>query len=77
MNNLSYDVKSIFLPEIENIFFKLLLQNMELTVVGNIYSPSIQLEFLEIVNTHFSTLNTDNNEICILDNFNIHLYLNN
>ena len=27
-NNLSYDIKSFFLPEIENIFFELLLPNM-------------------------------------------------
>ena len=36
-NDLSYDVKSFFPPEIENIFFELLLPNTKPIVVGIIY----------------------------------------
>ena len=76
-NDLSYDVKYIFPPEIENIFFELLLPNTKPIVVRIIYRRASQLEFLEIINTHFSKLNTNNNEIYILGDFNINLYLNN
>ena len=77
-NDLSYDVKSFLPPEIENIFFELLLPNTKPIVVGIIYRPPSQSEFLEIINTHFSKLDTNNNEIYIvLGDFNINLYLNN
>ena len=74
---MSYDVKSFFPPEIENIFFEILLPNTKPIVVGIIYRPPSQSEFLEIINTHFSKLDTNNNEIYILGDFNINLYLNN
>ena len=76
-NDLSYDVKSFFPPEIENIFFEILLPNTKPIIVGIIYRPPSQSEFLEIINTHFSKLDTNNNEIYILGDFNINLYLNN
>ena len=76
-NDLSYDVKSFFPPEIENSFFEILLPNTKPIIVGIIYRPPSQSEFLEIINTHFSKLDTNNNEIYILGNFNINLYLNN
>ena len=76
-NNLSYDAKSFFPPEIENIFFKLLLPNTNPIDVRIVYRPPSQSEFLEIINTHFSKLDTSNNEIYILGNFNINLYLDN
>ena len=76
-NYLSYDVKSFFPSETENIFFELLLPNTEPVVVGIIYRPPTQSEFLEIINTHFSKLHTNNNEIYLFGNFNINLYLNN
>ena len=50
---------------------------MKPIVVGIIYQPPSQSEFLEIINTHFSKLDTNNNEIYILGDFNINLYLNN
>ena len=76
-NNLSYDVKSFFPPEIENIFFELLLPNIKPIVAGIIYRPPSLSGSLEIINTHFSKLYTNNNEIYILGDFNINLYLNN
>ena len=41
-NDLNYDVKSFFLPEIENIFFELLLANTKPIVVGIVYQPPSQ-----------------------------------
>ena len=76
-NDLSYDIKSFFPPEIENIFFELLLPNRKPIVVRIIYRPPCQSEFLGIINTHFSKLDTNNNEIYILGCFNINVYLNN
>ena len=49
-----------FAPEIENIFFELLLPNMKPIVVGIIYGKPIQSEFLEIIYIHFSKLDTKN-----------------
>ena len=76
-NNLSYDVKSFFSPEVENVFFELLLPSTKPIVTGIIYWPPIQSEFLEIINNHFNKIDTINNEIYILGDFNIKLYLNN
>ena len=76
-NELSFDVKSFFPHEIQNILFEILLPNTKPIVVGIIYRPPSQSEFLEIINTHFSKLDTNNNEIYILGDFNINLYLNN
>ena len=38
-NDLSYDVKSYFPKDIENIFLELLLPNTKPIVVGTIYCP--------------------------------------
>ena len=66
-----------FPPEIENIFLELLLPNTKPIVVGIIYRPPSQSEFSEIINTRFSKLDTNNNEIYTLHDFYINLYLNN
>ena len=65
-SDLSYDVKSFFPSEIENIFFELLLPNTKLLIAGIIYRPPSQSDFLEIKNAHFSKLNTNNDEITYL-----------
>ena len=62
-NDLSFDVKPFFQPEIENVFFEILLPNTKPLVVGIVYRPPSQSEFLEIISTHFSNLDTKNNEI--------------
>ena len=63
--------------KLKTFFFELLLPNTKPIVVGIVYRPPSQSEFLEIINTHFSKLDTNNNEICILGDFNINLYLDN
>ena len=47
-------------------FFELLLPITKPIVVGIIYRLPSQLDFLEIINNHFSKLDTNNNEIYIL-----------
>ena len=76
-NDLSYDVKSFVPLEIEYIFFKLLLPNTKTIVALIIYRPVSELDFLGIINTYFSKLDIDNNEIWIHGDSNINLYLNN
>ena len=76
-NDLSFDVKPFFPPEIENVFFEILLLNPKPIVVGIIYRSSSQSQFLEVINNHFSKLDTNNNENYRLGDFNINLYLNN
>ena len=66
-----------FPPEIENVFLEILLPNTKPIVVGIIYRSPSQSEFLEIISTHFSKLDTHSNEIYILGDFNLNLYLNN
>ena len=46
---------------------------MKPIVAGIIYRPPSQSGFLEVINTHFSKLDTSNNEIYIPSNFNINL----
>ena len=76
-NDLSFVVKPFFPPKIENISFEILLPNTKPMVVRIIYRLPSQSEILEIINTHFSKLDTNNNEIYILGDFNINFYLNN
>ena len=74
-NDLSYDIKSSFPPEIENIYLEMLLLNTKPIVIGIIYWPPSQSEFLEIINTHFIKLDTNNNEIYVLGDFDINLLI--
>ena len=76
-NNWSYEVKSVFSPEVGNVFFELLLPNTKPIVTWIISWPPIQSEFLDIINNHFNKIDTINNEIYILGDFNTKLYLNN
>ena len=76
-NDLSCDLKLFFPPEIENIFCELLLPKTKSIVAGIIYRPPCQSDFSVITNSHFSKLDTSNNKIYILDDFNISPYRNN
>ena len=73
-NDLGYYVKYFLSPDIENIFFELLLPNTKTNVFGIIYPPPSRSEILEIINTLFSKLDSNNIEIYI---YNINLYLDN
>ena len=60
----------------ENIFFELLLPNTKPIVVGTIYRPPNQTNFMEIFNENLSKVDTNNVETYILGDFNINLWQN-
>ena len=60
-NDLSCNVQSYFPKDIENIFFEL-LPNTKLIVVGTIYRPPNQTNFMEIFNENLSKVDTNNVE---------------
>ena len=72
-NDLSYNVKSYFPKDIENIFFELLLPNTKPILVGTIYRPPNQTNFMKIFNENLSKVDTNNVETYILGDFNINL----
>ena len=59
-NDLSYNVKSYFPKDIENIVFELLLPSTILIVVGTIYHPPNQTNFMESFNENLSKVDTNN-----------------
>ena len=65
-NDLSYNVKSYFSKDIENIFFELVLPNIKPIVVGTIYHSPNQTSFMEIFNENLSKVNTNNVETYVL-----------
>ena len=75
-NDLSYNVKSYFPKDIENIFFELLLPNTKPIVVGTIYHPPNQTNFMEIFNENLSKVDTNNVETYFLGDFNVNLWQN-
>ena len=74
-SDLSYNTLSVFPPEIENIFFEILIPNAKLLTVGTIYHHPSQSNFLKLLNDNMNKINSLNNEIYILGDFNINLYL--
>ena len=75
-NDLSYNILSVFPCEIENIFFEILLPNSKPVIVGTIYRPPSQNNFLELLNSNMNKINSVDNEIYIIVDFNINLFLN-
>ena len=75
---ISVTYKNTFFPkEIENILVEILLPKTKPLIVGIIYRPPNQSNFLEIINTNFDKLDSDTKESYILGNFNKDLYQNN
>ena len=60
----------------ENIFFEVLLPNTKSVVVGTLYCPPNQTNYMEIFNENLSKVDTSNVEIYILVDFNIDLWQN-
>ena len=58
-NDLSYNILSAFPCEIENIFFGILIP----VIVGTIYHPSSQNNFLELLNSNMNKINSVDNKI--------------
>ena len=63
--------------ETENIFVEFLLPKSKPQIVGIIYRPPNQSNFLEIITTNFDKLDTDMKESNCLGDFNISMYQNN
>ena len=62
--------------EIGNIFFEILLTDLKPVTVGTIYCPPSQKNFLKLLNSDINKINLVDNEIYILGDFNINLFLN-
>ena len=77
--DLSYNVKSYFPKNKENIFFELLLPNtkpMYQWYIGTMYRPPNQINFMEIFNENFSKVDTNNFELYIFGDVNLNLWKN-
>ena len=65
-NELSYNILSVFPPEIESVFFEILLPNSKPITVGTIYSPANQSNCLEVLNENMIKIESISNEITFL-----------
>ena len=73
-NDLRYNIRFVFPYEIENIFSKILLPNSKPVIVGTIHHSPCQNNFLELLNSNMNKINSVDNEIYILGDFNINLF---
>ena len=62
-NNISFEIKKYFPPDIENLFVDIVFPNSKPFTVGILYRPPIQNNFLEILNEHFDQINSENKEL--------------
>ena len=67
---------SVFSREIESIFFEILLPNSKPTTVEAIYHPPNQSNILEVLNENMNKIDSISNEIYILGDFTVNLFLN-
>ena len=65
-NDLSCKFVSVFPPEIESVFFEILLPNSKPITLGKIYHPPNQSSFLEALNKNMNEIDRVGNEIYIL-----------
>ena len=76
-NDINFNHKTVFSSEIENIFIDIILPKSKPFTVGIFYRPPNKYNFLDLINEDFNKLNTENNDIFILGDMNINLFLNN
>ena len=73
-NNIAFRSRGGFSKEIENLFFDILLPKTKPILVGIVYRPPNQSRFLERLTSAITNTNDfDNQEVCILGDFNINL----
>ena len=72
-NNLNFTEKPILQDNIEYILLDIFLQNTKPFTVGIFYRPPDKYNFLEELNNEFYKLDSSNNDIFILGDFNINL----
>ena len=75
-NDISYNILYVFPCETENIIFEILLSNLKPVIVETIYRPPSQNNFLKLLNSNMNKINSVDNEIYILGDFNINLLIN-
>ena len=69
--------KNFFVNEIGKFFVEILFPRAKPLIVGIIYRPPNQSNFLEIINANFDKLDTDTKELYIFGDFNINMYQKN
>ena len=62
-DDLSCNIISVYPCEIESIFFESLLAIWKPVIVGNIYWPTIQNNFVELLNCNMNDIISVDNEI--------------
>ena len=73
-SDISFNVRTDFSADIENIFFDMLLPKLKPILVGIIYRPPDQSGFLEKLSSSIANANSfDSHEAYILGDFNINL----
>ena len=70
-NDIGYLQKHFFPKEVKHIFVEITLPKTKPLVVGIIYRPPNESNFLEIINANFDKLDTNMKELYIFDDFNI------
>ena len=76
-NDINFNRKTVFSSEIENVFIDIILSKSKPFTVGIFYRPPDKYNFIDIISDDFNNLNTENNDIFILGDMNINLFLNN
>ena len=76
-SDIGYLQKHFFPKEIESTFVESLLPKTKPLIVGIIYRPPNQSNFLEIINANFGKLDTNTKESHVAGDFNINMYQNN
>ena len=75
-NYLSYNILSVFPSEIESIFCEILLPNSKPITLGTIYCVPNLSHFSKILTNNMSNIDSVNNNVYILRDFNIKSHLN-
>ena len=76
-SDIGYLQKHFFVNEIGKFFVEILFPRAKPLIVGIIYRPPNQSNFLEIINANFDTLDTHTKQSYILGDFNINTNQNN
>ena len=72
--DLCFNTRALHCKEIENLVFDILLPKSKPITLGVFYRPLNQGELMDLMVKKFSYLNLKDNEIYLLDDFNIYLF---
>ena len=75
-DDICFNQIKVFSPDIEHVFFDILLPNSHSITVGIFYRSPDQNKFLEAITNDFNKLYTEKRELIILGDFNINLFQN-